>query len=291
MTKTSDAISYEWIKFYIETLDDPKMGRLPDNLWRRFFECCLLAGDLAGSRDLGGRLPSLSDISWRLRIDEEILRSEFDQLVRVGLVDYSSTNPVDEFWYVVNYVKRQSTMTAKERMRRKRARDKRSGVTPQLRDSYEPVTPRNIEERKIKNKIRGEGEDLSDLSQESDQESRGRRLLEKVSFPLMPKSIPYHEVVGELIDEFGEGETETALKECRGQWVKTKRANGRGTYSPQNYGWVEWTVSLLKDNYKHWENNSKGRKNEVNQGTTQYEYTEREREGVRKMLELKAKRR
>lgn len=34
-----------WIKLYHEILDDHKMGRLPDRLWRRVIELILLAGE------------------------------------------------------------------------------------------------------------------------------------------------------------------------------------------------------------------------------------------------------
>jgi hypothetical protein len=32
-----------WVKLYIEILDDPKMGRLTNHLWRRAVELFLLA--------------------------------------------------------------------------------------------------------------------------------------------------------------------------------------------------------------------------------------------------------
>ncbi len=31
-----------WVKLYIEALDDAKMGRLPDHIWRRAVELFLL---------------------------------------------------------------------------------------------------------------------------------------------------------------------------------------------------------------------------------------------------------
>jgi len=33
-----------WIKLFIEMLDDPKMGRLQNHLWRRAVELLLFAG-------------------------------------------------------------------------------------------------------------------------------------------------------------------------------------------------------------------------------------------------------
>lgn len=137
-----------YIKLWIETIDDPKMGRIPDNLWRRFFECCLLAGEKYP--DLSGRLPSIPDIGWRLRIEEESLRAEFDQLARIGLLDYINA-PLDEHWVVTNYAKRQARMDSAERMSRKRKRDK-SGSYYNMSDNTcdAAVTPRNTDKIKIK---------------------------------------------------------------------------------------------------------------------------------------------
>jgi len=110
-----------WLKFYYEVIDDPKMGRLPDNLWRRFFECCALAGEL----DQSGRLPSLSDISWRLRVDTGTLETEFEQLARIDLLDYRADNVLDGHWVVTNFEKRQSAMSKAEFMRRKRDEERK----------------------------------------------------------------------------------------------------------------------------------------------------------------------
>jgi hypothetical protein len=46
-----------WIKLYLEILDDPKMGRLPDHLWRRAVELFLLAGRAGND----GALPALRE--------------------------------------------------------------------------------------------------------------------------------------------------------------------------------------------------------------------------------------
>ena len=65
-----------WIKLYHEVLDDPKMGRLPDRLWRRTVELFLMAGD----NDEGGYLPDTEDIAWRLRSNIEEVETELDEL-------------------------------------------------------------------------------------------------------------------------------------------------------------------------------------------------------------------
>ena len=137
--------NYHWIKFWIETLDDAKIGRLSDNLWRRFFECCLLAGELG----MNGRLPEMENISWRLRVDEQTLISDFEQLSRYGLLDYNGINPLDAYWFVVNFEKRQSKLSGAARVAAFREREKK-------REYYEVgnelVTTRYTEEEEEEEK-------------------------------------------------------------------------------------------------------------------------------------------
>ena len=124
-----------------EILHDPKMGRLPDNLWRRFVELCLMANEM----NMNGRLPPVHDIGWRLRMEEEALRLELDQLARVDLIEYVCDNVLDGYWAVTNFEKRQERMTAAERMRRKRERDKSQRYYD---TSYDPVTERNTDKKR-----------------------------------------------------------------------------------------------------------------------------------------------
>lgn len=134
-----------WIKLYHEVLDDPKTARLPDNLWRRFFEFCLLAGE-AGYEDddpQNGRLPSVADMSWRLRVDEETLSTELDALARKGLIEYRANSVLDGHWFVSKFSARQRRMSKAEYMRR--LRDERGGVTPALPQRYQPVTNGNAD--------------------------------------------------------------------------------------------------------------------------------------------------
>ena len=106
-----------WIKLYHETLHDPKVARLPDNLWRRFIECLLFAGE----ENDNGRLPPSGDMSWTLQRDEETLIAEFDQLARYGLLDHRTDNVLDNgYWLVVNFGKRQMPLTKADYMQRLR---------------------------------------------------------------------------------------------------------------------------------------------------------------------------
>ena len=131
-----------WIKLYHETLHDPKVARLPDNLWRRFIECLLFAGE----ENNHGRLPQLSDISWTLQRDEETLVAEFDQLARYGLLDHRTDNVLDNgYWLVVNFGKRQMPLSKADYMQR--LREER-----QTEEHYGYVTKGNAEEDTDKDK-------------------------------------------------------------------------------------------------------------------------------------------
>ena len=92
--------SYYWAKVWIEILDDMKMCRLPDRLWRRTIELVLIAKE---QREQDGYLPSLEDMAWRLRTNAELLEAELTDLARVGIVE----NLVGG-WHVTNFTKRQS---------------------------------------------------------------------------------------------------------------------------------------------------------------------------------------
>lgn len=83
-----------WIKFYIEVLDDPKMGRLPDRLWRRACELFLVAGETHDN----GSLPSLEDLAWRLRLTSEELSEDLSQLTELGILKCN-----DGGWHVINF--------------------------------------------------------------------------------------------------------------------------------------------------------------------------------------------
>jgi hypothetical protein len=106
-----------WIKLYHEILDDPKMGRLPDALWRRTIELFLLAGDL----DADGVLPAVDDMAWRLRVDPAALATDLKALANVGIV----TSCDDGCWIVTKFADRQAAATSSERGARFRERQRK----------------------------------------------------------------------------------------------------------------------------------------------------------------------
>lgn len=124
-----------WIKLYIEILDDAKMGTMTDRLFRRTIQLFLLAGELNGS----GQLPSVSDMSWRLRMGADELETDLADLASAGIV-----HKVDGDWVVTKFADRQSPVSDAERMRRYRERKQKAlyyGNEP----CYEDVTKRNVD--------------------------------------------------------------------------------------------------------------------------------------------------
>ena len=127
------SISYRWIKLYIEILDDPKMGLLPNHLWRRTIEFFLMAGECGK----GGALGSVPEIAWRLRVSEADLLQSLRSLEEIGIVHCTQENT----WVVSKFAERQAAEPSKERTEAYRKRER-------TRDSNEPVTTRDIEENR-----------------------------------------------------------------------------------------------------------------------------------------------
>jgi DNA-binding transcriptional regulator YhcF (GntR family) len=110
-----DMASKYWIKLYHEILDDAKMGRMPDRLWRRTIELFLLAGEL----DEDGLLPPTRDIAWRLRIDDDGLADDL-----ALLETYQIVHKENGHYVVTKFADRQSAMSSAERTRRYRETEK-----------------------------------------------------------------------------------------------------------------------------------------------------------------------
>lgn len=128
-----------WIKLYHEILDDPKMGLLPDNVWRRAIELFLLAGEL----DNDGQLPDTRGIAWKLRIPcNETLQKELQTLQECNILALQDDNT----WLVTHFSSRQSKVEVVDRVRqfRKRQREK-AEKSPVIKPEKENVTKRYID--------------------------------------------------------------------------------------------------------------------------------------------------
>jgi DnaD/phage-associated family protein len=115
-----------WIKLYHEIIDDPKMAQLPDYLWRRSIELFLLAGDYGE----GGLLPPVSDIAWRLRVEEKRLAENLKTLSEIGIL-----TATEQGWLVTRFSQRQKAMSSTERVKRYRKRQRNTDETIRYTDT------------------------------------------------------------------------------------------------------------------------------------------------------------
>lgn len=127
-----------WIKWYIEILDDPKMATLPDRLWRRFSELCLISARV--SPDKSGTLPDVRQIAWVLRIQTDDLQHDLDQLCATGMVE-----PIPNGWLIVNFTKRQAATPTNERVKQHRERKQKQQYYPNETDLKRSVTQSRAE--------------------------------------------------------------------------------------------------------------------------------------------------
>lgn len=121
-----------WIKLYIEMLDDPKIGTLPDGLCWRFVQLCLLAGRM----NKGGAIPDTHQIAWVLRKDSQDLEHELNQLAGIGLIQ-----KIVNGWTVTNFEKRQDKMTPAEKQKAYRARLHKEQYADDVTESVTDALP------------------------------------------------------------------------------------------------------------------------------------------------------
>ena len=133
-----------WIRLYIELLDDPKIAKLSDSLYRLAVELWLLAGEV----NKEGEIPNIKDLAWRLRRQEDDSIALIDQLKEAGVVIERRKKLI-----VYGWKERQAPLTARDRKRIQRWRD---GVTN--RDTVVTKDTDNSDyiKKEIKSKKRGE---------------------------------------------------------------------------------------------------------------------------------------
>jgi len=129
-----------WIKLYIAILEDPKMCKLSDKLYRRVVELFLLAGET----NQEGELPALDDIAWKLRLDEEQLETEMVELQKTGII-----SQIDGKWIVTKFAERQAAIPGAQRQSdfrdRKQKQQYYGDETETKQDSNELVTSRYVD--------------------------------------------------------------------------------------------------------------------------------------------------
>jgi len=227
-----------WIKLYHETLHDRKIATLDDHLWRRFVEVLLLAGE----NNEDGYLPQLEDMAWALRDNTEILETDLNELIRIGIIEYR-----DGRYYVRNFSKRQEPLPKAEYMRRKR---NETQLQEHYQSRYQHVTNSNAE---------------SDTDTESDIDAYHRRY--NVTPPKTAKQAmnhpafaPYLTATGNILprdDKYinvvdainliaprfqNEQELFAYLQPFYLDWMNRKRKDGE-PYNKNNPAWLDWAIA------------------------------------------------
>lgn len=119
---------------YDDLLDDPKVQRLPPALFKAWVNLLCLASKH------GGKLPSIEDAAFALRMDEAALSDVLSDLVNRGLVDAEGDDMTPHNWNSRQF-KSDKDDTAADRQRAKRERDRaKSGenVTRDITDVSRP---------------------------------------------------------------------------------------------------------------------------------------------------------
>jgi hypothetical protein len=101
-----------WFKMVNEILDDPKIARMSDGLFRAFV-LLLAAANEAGE---DGRLPELDNMSWRMRIPAADLQGHLDSLTALGCSHKDKRGR----WWMTNFARRQAPATPAERQAHRR---------------------------------------------------------------------------------------------------------------------------------------------------------------------------
>jgi hypothetical protein len=105
-----------WWRAHDEAVDDPKLQRLPGELFKTWFNLLCLA-----SRN-GGVLPSTTDMAFGLRKSEKEVQRAVDALIEAKLFDVSETGTEPHNWNGRQYKSDVSTGRVRSFRKRKRER-------------------------------------------------------------------------------------------------------------------------------------------------------------------------
>lgn len=126
-----------WFRMYSDVLDDPKVQKLPPDLFKAWVNLLCLA-----SRN-DGVLPGMEDIAFALRMSQDSARDIVVTLVGHGLIDdCDGLSPHN--WHARQF-KSDTPEDARERKRKQREREKQQQKPPNVTeshcDSHSEVTP------------------------------------------------------------------------------------------------------------------------------------------------------
>lgn len=109
------AAPQRWFRFYAETLDDPKVQRLPAHLFKTWVNLLAMACTAGG-------LINRDDVAFRLRLSEHEAGTQIDELIGLGLLDFLQDGKIEPHnWKGRQFVTSSADRVAKYREKRRSA--------------------------------------------------------------------------------------------------------------------------------------------------------------------------
>ena len=234
-----------WIKLYIEMLDDPKMARLPNYLWRRAVEFFLLAGRQGEE----GALPPVEEMAWSLRLSEDKLLEDLQRLAGVGVVHICNTDAAGTSenrpgrWCVTHFKETQNCESV-ERVRRYRERTRNAQRNGAATEDGSTSASDSVREG-----VTGEGEALVVPSSPVEAMLHPDvRVFSAVTGGRIPGLSQYRAVIEAVrylrkVKGLDDQALAAWLKPYWLAWSGRKRLDGR-PYDPSNLTWLtEWALN------------------------------------------------
>jgi hypothetical protein len=117
-----------WFRFYAESLDDPKVQRLPPHLFKTWVNLLSMACSSAG-------MIRRDDVAFRLRISDHDAATQIDELIGLGLLDILPDGTLEPHnWKVRQFVSDSSN----ERVRKHREKKKKEACNVTCNESVAP---------------------------------------------------------------------------------------------------------------------------------------------------------
>ena len=231
-----------WVKLYIEILDDPKMGRLANHLWRRAVELFLLAGREGND----GALPPVEEMAWTLRLSADKVLEDLHGLAEVGVVHEAEPG----LWLVTNFKERQTSESA-ERVRRYRERYSNVQCNGDVAEDPSTSTSSSHSESDSLEEERVQGEEEPREMPSSPVEAMLNpdvRIYTTVTGGKIPGLTQYRAVIKTVRflrkrEKMDDQELSGYLMPYWQAWVSRKRVDGL-PYDPRSVTWLtEWALN------------------------------------------------
>lgn len=223
-----------WIKLYLEILDDPKMGRLPDHLWRRTVELFLIAGKVGND----GKLPPVGEMAWTLRSTEQEIT---ECLQALAGKEFGIVHADGDQWFVSKFEKRQYSESYE---RVKRYRNAKSNARSNEDEAVYSSSSSSSNSNSSLNSEEGRGVGEGTIP-ETPREAQAHPDIQ--AYQRVTNRFPGSGDYGVIIDTVQylrdqHGDVDAYLKPYWTAWSTRKTKDGK-PYSPKSLVWLcEWAM-------------------------------------------------